>query len=81
MSKTGLDAATADRPKRENQERDRARAAATGRPEDEPTVRLNAQVPESRRERFKERCAEEGRTLKYVLNQLVEHYASGGELP
>jgi len=70
-----------DPGERESDQRRRATAAATGRPEDEPEVRLNVEVPESLRADLKDRCAEEGRTIKWVLNRLVRHYAEGGELP
>ena len=52
---------------------EKAKDAATGR-QDEPTKRLNVNVPESLYDEFKDTCDGEGRTMSWVVNQMLEEY-------
>jgi hypothetical protein len=43
----------------------------------ETTVRLNVDVPKSRRKALKARAAEEDRTIGDIVNELIDRYLSG----
>ena len=60
---------------RRSPETARAKQAAVDR-SDEPTKRLNVDVPESLYERFKATCEAEGRSLSWVVRRMLEGYVS-----
>ena len=65
----------------ETRNRDRATEETTGHAGDESEKRINVNLPESLRDAFKTRCKNEGRTMRYVVEQFARHYVQTGEIP
>jgi len=65
----------------ENRNRDRGTEEATGHAKDESEKRINVNLPESLHDGFKTRCKNEGRTMRYVVEQFARHYVETGEIP
>lgn len=63
---------------RNSPETARAKQAAVDR-SDEPTRRLNVDVPETLYEQFKATCDAEGRSLSWVVRRMLEGYVSNVE--
>lgn len=78
MSKPSLSDAIGDVGGRKKKDVEKAKEAATGR-QDEPTKRLNVNVPESLYEAFKDTCDGEGRTMSWVVIRMLEEYVSSNE--
>ena len=78
MSKPSLSDAVKGRKARKKKDLEKAKDAATGR-QDEPTKRLNVNVPESLYDAFKDSCDSEGRTMSWVVNQMLERHVSKDE--
>lgn len=58
-----------------------ARAAATApkMPADEPTTRLNVNLPQSLYERFRHAAQADGRSMTWIVTQFVQQYTTAFE--